>query len=522
MKPSHVLFLICLGALALRLGALTFVQHPGVADPNHYYNLGVRIVEGHDFTSDYIWFYVPPPEQIDHPETHWMPLTAWLAAAGMRLFGVSVPAADLPFALIGALLPLIGYWAACQFGVGTVGSLFAAAAVGALPEFVLNSARTDTTIPNAALVCVSLLALTHGLRGGRWTAYLLSGAAAGLAYLTRNDSLLVLPAALLTTVIYALWGRGGETRRTALRRLAPAILVPVTALIVVTPWLIRTTNLTGSPTTPQARQMVYYTRLLDLYNYEREFSLETMLADQTPAQLIGKRLFELAAAFKLMYTTLDLFLPVAVFGGLALILIARDRRRMFTLAPALILLVGFVIAYPLLTPFHSQGGSFKKAYLTLIPLLVPLAGYALERAIPDRRMQIGTAAAALVLMSANGIELTRSDTRNAAAYMAQIQRVADTANALPDTNGDGEIVLMAQDPFMLRFVGMRSVQIPAEPREVVLEVAARYGVDYLLMPPDRPALDALASGGETDPRFTLAGEVEGTAYRFYRLGASQP
>ncbi|MBK8027734.1 MAG: glycosyltransferase family 39 protein [Chloroflexi bacterium] len=212
MRPLRILVLICVGALALRLGALTFVQHPGVADSNHYYNLGIRILEGHGFSADYIWFYVPPPPALEHAETHWTPLTAYLAAAGMAIGGISPQAAVLPFVLIGSLLPLIGYWAARQFGVGSVGSLFAAAAVAALPEFVLNSVRTDTTLPNTLLVGLSALTLTAGLRTdrplrARALALTVSGITAGLAYLTRNDSLLLLPAALATAILYAIFAR---------------------------------------------------------------------------------------------------------------------------------------------------------------------------------------------------------------------------------------------------------------------------------------------------------------------------
>ena len=57
----------------------------------------------------------------------------------------------------------------------------------------------------------------------------------------------------------------------------------------------------------------------------------------------------------------------------------RDRQRLLILAPVLILLGGLFVTYPLLIPLKSQGGSMKKAFLTLLPLLLPLAGYALER-----------------------------------------------------------------------------------------------------------------------------------------------
>src|SRR5690606_12299715 len=151
--------------------------------------------------------------------------------------------------------------------------------------------------------------------------------------------------------------------------------------------------------------------------YDTELSLQTLLASQTPAQLIGKRLFEMAASVKLMYTTLDVFLPVAVAGGLLLVLAARDRQRLLTLAPTLILLGGVFVFYTIFVPLKSQVGSFKKAYLTLIPLLLPLAGYALERVIHDQRMRVGTMALALLFLGANAVELVRADARFVADYL---------------------------------------------------------------------------------------------------------
>jgi hypothetical protein len=230
-----------------------------------------------------------------------------------------------------------------------------------------------------------------------------------------------------------------------------------------------------------------------------------MLERQTPAQLIGKRLFELAAGAKLMYTALDVFLPVAVIGGLALLIAARDRQRLLTLSPALLLLLGAWLFYALLVPYKAQSGSFKKVYLSVVPLLLPLAGYALERAISDARLRLGAAAVALAL------------TAFTALYTGYIAQVSDAAHALPDTNGDGEIVLMAQDPFMFSYFGLRTVMLPLADREGILDAARRYNVDYLMMPPDRPALDPLYSGDERDPRFVPVLAIRGTNAALYRF-----
>jgi hypothetical protein len=57
MPPYRSLIFICVCALLLRISILPYIRHPGIADPNHYYNLGVQLVKGHGFYIDYIWQY---------------------------------------------------------------------------------------------------------------------------------------------------------------------------------------------------------------------------------------------------------------------------------------------------------------------------------------------------------------------------------------------------------------------------------------------------------------------------------
>lgn len=511
MKSSYKLAALWLGALLLRLILMQVVQHPGIADPNHYYNMGIRLVNGHGFTIDYIWQYALPPESIVHPEEHWMPLAAVLAAAPMALFGIGVHSALIPFVVLGSLLPLLSYWAARQLDLSESAALFAGAATAVLPELVLNSVRTDTTVPAAFFTGVSLLLLTHGLRRGAWWSFVISGAAAGLAYLTRSDALLIAPMLAVVLLVHALW------RRDAPLHLRWVWLMPLVALLVVSPWLARNLNAFGTPTTPESGSMFFFTHHDDHYAYEREFSLETLLASQTPAEILGKRVFEALAAVKLMYTTLDVVLPVAVVGGLILLLAARDRRRLLALSPALILLLGAFVAYTVFLPYKAQAGSFKKIYLSLVPLLIPLGAHAFERAIGDRRLRLGAMSLTLIFTGANAVELVRADANFTVTYLRSMEQIAEHAADLPDINGDDALVLMAQDPYMLRYVGIQSVMYPYEPRDTIYAVAGRYGVDYLLMPPNRPALNALYDGTETDPRFVPAHDIPGTQYRFFAV-----
>lgn len=506
------LFLICLGALVLRVSMVGFVRHPGIADPNHYYNLGRELAAGNGFQIDYIWQYYNPPDEIVHPIDWWHPLTGVLVAASMGVFGANVQAGLLPFIIIGSVLPVVAYLAARQLGCTESAGLFAGAATGVLPELVMNSLRTDTLIPNTLLVMGCIILLVHGLLRANPMALLGSGLLGGLAYLTRSENLLLLPMYVVTLAVYTLF------KQPIKRSLWPyLVLMPLVALGVALPWLWRNLSVMGWLTPPHQSGIFFWTDFRDLYAYDRELSWGTMTSSQTGPQIIAKRLFEMAASVKIMYTTLDVFLPVVVIGGMILLVAKRDRERLLVLTPTMVLLGGVYFFYTVLAPFFSQGGSFKKAYLTLVPLLIPVGAYALEQVVENRRLRVGTMVIVLGLMGANAIELTRADIGFTNAYLDEMEQVVDTVQALPDTNGDGRVVLMSQDPFMMSFLGLRSVAIPMEDRDTVLDVGARYHVDYLMMPPARPSLDPIYEGEERDPRFVRVRDIPGKAIEIYRM-----
>lgn len=519
MSTRSKLILIIVGAFLFRaLLAVLYVRFPGIADPNFYYNSALRLLDGHGFTIDYIWNYALAPASLIHPEDNWMPLTTVLAALPQIFYrtadGVFNPASLLLFMLAGSLLPLISFWGARLLRLADGAALYAAAATAVIPELVLNSVRTDTTVPTALLTGVAVLAFVQGLRAGGFGWMALAGAASGLTCLTRNDGLLLLPGFLVFTIVAWWAGRRGWTPKPHLRW---ALLVPLVMLLVVSPWLARNYAEFGTLGSAETRKMFFYTDNLDHYAFDGDFTLETMLAAQTPAELIGKRLFEFAAGIKLIIEGLGGFLAVAVPGGLILLLACRDKPRLVAIALPLILLLGAFIAYPILIPYKAQAGSLKKEILVLLPLLVPLGAYALQEAVPNTRIRLGAMALSVTLLAAGAFDLVRQDGAFAQNYLRAMQTMAAEARNLPDVNGDGELIFMAQDQFMLRFVGLRSIMYPHEDLDTTLDVAERYGVDYLLFPADRPQLAAIQAGTATDPRLIPAGEVAGTNFSFLRL-----
>jgi hypothetical protein len=212
-------------------------------------------------------------------------------------------------------------------------------------------------------------------------------------------------------------------------------------------------------------------------------------------------------------------LALMVVGGVAFLAVHRDRQRLVQLAPLGVTLGLFLLFYPILIPIANQGGSFKKAYLSLVPLIVPIGIYGLAQVVPNVKVRTGVAFVAAALMAMSAFELVRDQNRFVNSYVSMMQQVVQMMETLPDTNDDGRIVLMTQDPFVLRYLGYQGVQFPFEDRDTIAYVAQRYGVDYLLMPSARPALEPLERGQEQDARFQPMTDALGRQMPFWRFRA---
>ncbi len=512
-KQAHRwLVLICVGAFVFRLALLPIAQHPGIGDPNHYYNLGQRLLDGHGFTIDYIWAFNRPYEQIEHPEDFWMPATGAVTALSMALFGRAHSGALALFMVVGAVVPLVAYAAARRLELSVAGSLASALLASLVPELVLNSLRTDTTILFTLCAGGALLATSIALERHRARWYALAGLLAGCAYLVRADApLIVLAAGLL---VGWRWLRGAIQPR---RRVMVALALPIVTLIVVAPWLLRNVAELGTWSSADLGQLLLRVQFDDLYRYDNPITTAEFFERQTVPQIVSKRLFELAAAARLMLVLLTDVVALAVVGGGLMLLAQRDWQRLGRLAPLIVTLGLFVLFYPILIPTASQGGSFKKAYLALVPLIVPIAIYGLWRAVPEAKLRASVVLITAGLMAMSAFELVRDQNRFVNGFIATMEQVVSVLETLPDTNDDGQLIVMTQDPFVLRYLGYRSVQFPFEDRDTIFYVAQRYSVDYLLMPSARPALEPLERGDEQDDRFEFVTHVLGTRNSIWRI-----
>ena len=97
-------------ALAVRLLAALPQTQPNYMDATYYLVGGQRLAQGYGFTDPYVWHYLDRPTALPHPShLYWMPLPSILVAVSQTIFGVNYRAAQIPFVLLAAVLPVLAY-----------------------------------------------------------------------------------------------------------------------------------------------------------------------------------------------------------------------------------------------------------------------------------------------------------------------------------------------------------------------------------------------------------------------------
>src|SRR3972149_6863621 len=97
-------------ALIVRVLAALPQAQPNYMDAAYYLVGGQRLAQGFGFNDPYVWNYLDRPNSLPHPShLYWMPLPSILVAGSESIFGISYRAAQLPFILLSAILPLITF-----------------------------------------------------------------------------------------------------------------------------------------------------------------------------------------------------------------------------------------------------------------------------------------------------------------------------------------------------------------------------------------------------------------------------
>lgn len=485
-------YVLALGvALLWGSGLAVLIEQPGYTDAYYYYNAAERLVTGNGLTDAGLWNYINAPESLPAPShTYWMPLQSLVAAASMWVFGAHFGAAQVPSVLCFAALVVFTFWLArrCEFSERQVWLATLLVLFGGF--FTIFWTTTDTFALYGVVGAGALAASGLGRKRDDWRWFALAGGLSALGHLTRADGVLLLGIAILA----ALWP--GATRTNLMRGRAAAAAIGVYVL-VLTPWFVRNINVIGTPLPVGGTQTIWLRGYDEIVNYP---------AGVSPADFWDWGLSNIfRSRIRALGNNLGTFIAVETWVVLGPFVLAAwwQRRRdpfwfAFTwYALGLHLAMTFVFAYP-----GYRGGLFHSS-AALLPYWAVLGVSGLDQAIDwaARRRQWPPAQArlvfggALVVVAAAisvGILAARLDTwnDNGSFYREVAEQVPTDA------------VLMVNSPATLYYhTGLSGVVIPNADPAVVPEIAARYGVTYLLLDVNRTEPFTALLLGEADRPF---------------------
>jgi len=491
------LFLVALGARIVT-GAL--FMDPAYPDSFYYVNVAHSLAAGHGFQVDFIWNFVetggrlPLTGVLPIPSNaHWMPLASLVQVPFIWLLGPVPLASALPFWLASAATAPVTYW----IGRDAMLPRWQAAAAGlmvALPALVDPFlAQPDNFGLFMLLGTLSLWACARGLRGDR-RSFALGGVLVGLAFLSRNDGVLL-------GVPFALAFLADLLRRPRASRIGwtAALLCAGGFLLVASPWILRQLEVFGSisPSAASGR-ILWITQYRDLYSVSTEATPASFLA-QGLVPMLTSRVLGLVNALGLFATqVLLIFLvPVLVLG-------VWWQRHGLAWRPWMIYAATLFLSSGLLFAVHVPNGTFLHSAVALIPYayLLTLLGIggvvaAVARRRPSwdpvRATRVFTVMAVSVVV-VMGVVSTVMTARSWRDYQDVTLAAAEPlANAAPDER------VMSPDAGGFRYLtGHPGIVTPEDPLPVVEDALRRYGVRWLVLEHDYSTL-ALAP--------VLAGEV---------------
>jgi hypothetical protein len=479
---------------AYRLYLVRDATFPGHADKSFYFSVAKNLSAGRGPKIDYIWNFLVPHEHLTHfAFDYWMPLNSVLMAIPMRLFGTDISTALSIEVVLAAVVAFATAWIARELTDTWWIPSVAAVSMVLVPAITAYSVQTEATMPYVAMgALASGAALRARLQPRFW---LLAGAFAALAHLSRNEGLLLAAAVVLCSITWS----------TAARRMN-ALMAAGAYIALMTPYVVVSMFELGAPLPPASR---YFPFIVD---YEDLFRTRPLPGVHDLASLglrgnLDLRLDALVARWSELETQNGVILTVSllVLVGIAIGTAVRRPQGPWWRSPWLLpVAYGTAAAFlaVVVAPVVSGAGGFAKSGPMLLPFLVTAALIGIARVGEHRRVLSVALIALLVVPSLT--ELT-SLSRTTIRHDNRIGRDSAGIGRLLDLDRQctrGEIVVMTRDPWeVTEATGYRSVQIPNEPARVIRAVAERWHVTHIVASPNRPQLAPLVAQARAD-RFT--------------------
>jgi 4-amino-4-deoxy-L-arabinose transferase-like glycosyltransferase len=476
---------VALFLLALAARALGTALFPDPAYPDSFYYVAVarELAAGHGFQIHYIWDFVdvggslPASGVLPIPSNaHWMPLAALVQVPFIWLLGATPLASALPFWIASAATAPLTWYIALDAGLARWQALGAGVMV-AMPALVSPFlAQPDNFGLFLFLGTLALWLCAKGLRGDR-RAFALGGLVVGLAFLSRNDGLLLgVPFALAFLVDLARRPRASRIGWMA------ALLCAGGFLLVATPWVLRQLDVFGS-ISPSAASG----RILWIREYRELYSVSS---EATPASFFGQGIGPLVTSRVLgLINALGLFATQVLLLFLAPFVVAGAwwRRRDPAFQPWIAYALVLFAASGLVFAVHVPNGTFLHSAVALVPYayVASLVGIQGAVAAVARRRPAWSApratrvfsVMAVVAVGVVAVVATLVTTRN-------WQRAQDVAVAVVSPLADvpsGERLMSPDAGAFWYLAGREGVVTPEDPLPVVEDVLRRYDIRWLIL-----------------------------------------
>jgi hypothetical protein len=557
----HWMFVILAIVAAFAITRFT-VAAPAFTDAFYHFNGANRLATGQGFTEPYLWTYIGAPAAL--PESglfpshlYWMPLTSIIGALGMSLPGQThvYYGAQWPFALLLAGTAIVGFsigrrlggtarhaWVAGLLTLfsgyftrfwGTMDTFAPYAFIGALCMVAMGLALTLNPSPSGrgtskpAPHMSSFLELSEGKltprrsprpEGARVRAFLwpLAGALAALAHLTRNDGVLLLLVGIVAICFWRLARNQSPTvNRGFSARFRSLFLFVAAYLIVMLPWFARNMQAVGSPLPFGGTAAIWFREYNDLFSFPPDSSPQTAFADGL-GDFINARVEALS-------NNLGTFVAVEgliVMTPFMLLGLWRRRRDPF-LAPFALYALGLHLVMTLVFPHPGYRGGLFHSAAALVPFWAALGVVGVDDAVDwvaKRRRRWNARTAKRIFLAA------------LVALAVYLSVMIGLAGRVPPITGTpplyGELLrtlpsnarVMINDPAQLYFfTGFGGVALPNEQPSMILDIARRYDVDYLVLESPGGTPGPLLSLFETTPDFLTPIPLRSTDAKLYAI-----
>ena len=364
MQTWRWISLFILGLFVAGLASF-WIQSPGYMDADYYFTTGQELSRGRGFIEPFIWNYLDDPAGLSHPShLYWLPLTSLIAALPMAFLGQTFRAAQIPFILMCASLPVVTAALALQIHGNRKWAWFSGL-LALVPGFYLPYLLTTDVFVVFALIGAGFFYFTGlSLRNGRSRAWLASGLMVGLAHLARADGLLFLIPALVAV---------SSSNEKKLQRFT---LLISGYLFVMAPWFLRNFMVVGTLLPSTGAKTLWLGSYPELFSYPSS----TLTIQHFISQGFGAIL---QARFAALWINLQRLIGEngLVMLGPLMILGFRELRQAFETRLAALYLVILFITMSFVFPFAGSLGGLFHSSAAVMPLLWVLVPVGLHRAI---------------------------------------------------------------------------------------------------------------------------------------------